>query len=471
LAFAAHTTLLNAWAAAAAAARTRVLHPQDPDLTARGVQECQHAARLLLEGGYEPDLVYTSRLKRSIRSARIVLQELRSLFLPVQKSWRLNERHYGALTGMSKSETAETMGASVVQAWRNGLKARPPAMSRDDPRYPGFDRRYADLSDDQIPLTESLLDTMRRTRPLWEYKIKRDLREGSNVLVVAHGNTLRGLIKVIDDVSDRDIQDVNIPAGIPVVYNFDRKLQPIPAGKKQVPQNHTNATFLEKPGLLQEALQRQNLRRKMVPGLAEGNFPQSVSRDRTLVAALEKLREEQSPQRAGDQLTVPILDLQPRAHEPWDDDPTEFEDWDEFSLASLDEPATPIFHRVSLTGMHESNRKENAVDENRPSEKLTKDGPVVVFIRHGRTHHNNLGLFTGWEDPPLASEGIEDARRAGRLLQRHGFEFDVVYTSWLSRAIETASYVLDELDCIWVTVVKSWRLNERMCKSGRGARC
>jgi 2,3-bisphosphoglycerate-dependent phosphoglycerate mutase len=456
---------------------------KDPDLTAQGIQECQHAAALMLAEGYEPDLVYTSRLKRSIRSARIVLQELQSLFLPVQKSWRLNERCYGALTGLSKSDTAETMGASVVQAWRNSLKARPPPMSKDDPYYPGHDRRYADLSAGQIPLTESLLDTMKRTRPLFEYRIKRDLMEGNTVLVVAHGNTLRGLIKVIDDVSDYDIQQVNIPAGIPIVYNFDRTMRPLPAGKR-LSQEHTNAVFLEKPGLLQEALQRQNLRRQKVPGLEERNFRQYVSRDRSLVAALERLRDAQSAQMSvadgdvkrfdprGDESLVRQSNhlQQLRAHEPWDDDPSEFEDWDEFSLASFDEPTTPIFNRVTITlkgdGSDDGDVQSPGGGGN-PATPLTRD-PVVVFIRHGRTPHNNLGLFTGWEDPPLAPEGIEDARRAGRILKHHGFEFDVVYTSWLTRAIETASVVLDELDCIWVTVVKSWRLNERMCKSNFG---
>ncbi|KAL3902393.1 MAG: hypothetical protein SGILL_010840, partial [Bacillariaceae sp.] len=303
----------------------------DPDLTAQGAQECQHAARLLLAEGYEPDLVYTSRLKRSIRSARYVLQELGTLFLPVQKSWRLNERSYGSLTGLSKSETAETMGASVVQAWRNSLKARPPPLSKNDPYYPGNDRRYEDLTEDQIPLTESLLDTMKRTVPLWEYKIKRDIANGNNVLVVGHGNTLRGLMKVIDDVSDVDIQEINLPRGIPVVYNFDKKLKPVPAGKK-LSQVHTNAIFLEKPGLLETALRQQEKWKAMVPGLDADKVRSQVTRDQTMVDALEQLRAEQNAEIAiassakGKGVTTEV-----KLHERWDDDPSEFEDWDEFS--------------------------------------------------------------------------------------------------------------------------------------------
>jgi len=433
----------------------------DPDLTQQGIQECQHAARLLLAEGYEPDLVYTSRLKRSIRSARYVLSELGTLFLPVQKSWRLNERSYGALTGLSKSETAETMGASVVQAWRNSLKARPPPMTKNDPYYPGKDRRYADLTEEQIPLTESLLDTMKRTIPLWEYRIKRDIARGNNVLVVGHGNTLRGLIKVIDDVSDHDIQEVSIPAGIPVVYNFDNKLKPLPAGKK-LSQEHTNAIFLEKPGLLQEALQQQDKWRAMVPGLDADKYREIRPRDQPLVDALEQLRTEQTAEKAiassSDSITAPseFADRTGSVQERWDDDPSEFEDWDEFGDDDFGEKYFFNWAPVSSPSTIES----AATKPSRNS--FWQTDPVVVFIRHGRTPHNNLGLFTGWEDPPLAPDGVEDARRAGRILKQHGFQFDVLYTSWLARAIQTGMYVLDELDCTWLPVIKSWRLNERM---------
>jgi len=185
-----------------------------PDLTERGLQECRHAARLLLSEGYQPDIVYTSRLKRAVRSTWTVLEEIESLYLPVFKSWRLNERSYGALTGLSKVETAKKLGEAAVQAWRNSLKAKPPPMKVTDPYYPGNDDRYSDLSPDQIPLSESLLDTMKRAVPLWEYKIRYDIQNGNNVLVVAHGNTLRGLIKRIDDIGDRDIESVVIPAGV-----------------------------------------------------------------------------------------------------------------------------------------------------------------------------------------------------------------------------------------------------------------
>jgi 2,3-bisphosphoglycerate-dependent phosphoglycerate mutase len=159
----------------------------DPDLSPQGYREVEHAARLLVEGGYNVDIVFTSRLKRAIRSSWILLRELNEVHLPVFKSWRLNERMYGALTGLSKSETAKRLGADLVQEWRGSLLSRPPALTPGDKHYPGRDRRHADLSPSQIPLTESLLDCMERCRPVWLDKISYEIACGRNVLVVAHG--------------------------------------------------------------------------------------------------------------------------------------------------------------------------------------------------------------------------------------------------------------------------------------------
>lgn len=222
----------------------------DPDLSAQGYREVEHAARLLVEGGYNVDIVFTSRLKRAIRSSWILLRELNEVYLPVFKSWRLNERMYGALTGLSKTETAELLGAELVQEWRGSLLSRPPALTPADRYYPGRDRRHADLSPNQIPLTESLLDCMERTKPVWFDKISYELACGRNVLVVAHANTLRGLVKIIDGIGDDEIQDVAIPTGIPIIYNFDKNLNPIPPSSDQntVSQVHMKGVFLEKPG-------------------------------------------------------------------------------------------------------------------------------------------------------------------------------------------------------------------------------
>lgn len=154
------------------------------DLSERGRREVQHAARLLLEGGYEIDAVFTSRLKRAVRSAWVMLEEMNELYLPVFKSWRLNERHYGALTGLNKKETAERLGHDIVQEWRGSLHARPPPVRVGDVFWPGYERKYADLSVEQLPLTESLYDCMKRAEPMWEKKILYELRNGKNVMVV-----------------------------------------------------------------------------------------------------------------------------------------------------------------------------------------------------------------------------------------------------------------------------------------------
>ena len=178
----------------------------DPDLTENGTREVEHAARLLMEGGYRIDVVFTSRLKRAIRSVWIILREFESVYLPVSKSWRLNERMYGALTGLSKKETAEELGHDLVQEWRGSLRSRPPALDTSNKYWPGRDRKYADLSSEELPVTESLMDCMERTFPLWERKIKWELQRGRNVLLCAHANTLRGMVKIIDDIGDDEIQ-------------------------------------------------------------------------------------------------------------------------------------------------------------------------------------------------------------------------------------------------------------------------
>jgi len=184
----------------------------DPDLSPQGYREVEYAARLLLEGGYDIDMIFTSRLTRAIRSTWVLLQELNQVYLPVFKSWRLNERHYGALQGLCKAETAEQLGTELVQEWRGSLRTRPPAVVPGDKYWPGQERRYADLPTKDIPLTESLLDCMERTVPIWETKISQQLQRGRNVLVVAHANTLRGLVKIIDGIGDDEIQEVAIPS-------------------------------------------------------------------------------------------------------------------------------------------------------------------------------------------------------------------------------------------------------------------
>jgi 2,3-bisphosphoglycerate-dependent phosphoglycerate mutase len=393
---------------------------------------------------------------------------------------------------------------------------------------------------------------MERTAPLWEKKIKYDLKRGRNVLVVAHANTLRGLVKTIDNIGDNEIQEVAIPtgkllsrfagpscpmsplpfhisigrrpfrfcftSGIPIVYKFDKELNPIPPSKEEhsISQVHMNGKFLEKPGLLKEALKREAEWSKNVPG-----YDSTMNRHKRPMTGLERSLYKLNAERELGAWASEFIDWDKSQAEDDGNDGnfgrpitlTEDEVWDR-GMKELEEgdqfdPDAPIFHGVnqaprvhsiskapiaypdveddhkqSLVGYHDveddryDDQDDIVVEPNffaRPcvtpiSQTSLQNGDavptrhdsVIVIIRHGKTQHNKLGLFTGWEDAPLADEGVEEAKAAGRLLKRHGFEFDVVYTSWLSRALETALYVMDEMDALWLPIIKTWRLNERM---------
>ncbi len=199
----------------------------DVDLTPDGVGEAQEAARLLSTGGYGFDVAYTSVLKRAIRTLWIVLDRMDLMWLPVHRHWRLNERHYGALQGLNKAETAARHGEQQVAIWRRSYATRPPALDPDDERHPRRDPRYAGLSASELPTTESLKDTVGRFLPLWHETIAPEIRAGRRLLIAAHGNSLRALVKHLDGVSDDEIVGLNIPTGIPLVYELDERLQPL----------------------------------------------------------------------------------------------------------------------------------------------------------------------------------------------------------------------------------------------------
>jgi 2,3-bisphosphoglycerate-dependent phosphoglycerate mutase len=195
----------------------------DVDLSEKGIAEARSAGKLLKSSGYAFDLAYTSVLKRAIRTLWIALDELEQMWLPVEKSWRLNERHYGALQGLDKAEMAAKFGEEQVLIWRRSYDTRPPELERADPRYEGKDPRYAGI---QVPLTECLKDTVARVVPYWESSIAPAVRSGKRVLVAAHGNSMRALVKYLDNISDEKIVKENIPTGIPLVYELDDSLKP-----------------------------------------------------------------------------------------------------------------------------------------------------------------------------------------------------------------------------------------------------
>jgi 2,3-bisphosphoglycerate-dependent phosphoglycerate mutase len=200
---------------------------KDIDLSPQGMQEAHSAGKLLKEQGFIFDMAWTSVLKRAIRTLWTVQDEMDLMWIPVIRSWRLNERHYGALTGLDKAETAAKYGEEQVHIWRRSYDIRPPAYAAGDTANPGYDIRYAEISGDQIPMTECLKDTVARFLPLWEADIAPAIKSGKRVLIAAHGNSIRALVKHLDNVSDADITGLNIPTGIPLVYELDDNLIPV----------------------------------------------------------------------------------------------------------------------------------------------------------------------------------------------------------------------------------------------------
>jgi len=198
----------------------------DVDLSEKGVGEAAQAGKLLKQENFEFDIAFTSVLKRAIRTLWLGLYEMDLMWIPVVRSWRLNERHYGALQGLNKSETAEKYGDDQVLIWRRSYDTQPPALEVTDERYPGKDPRYAELSKDELPLAECLKDTVERFLPYWHETIAPTIKSGKKVLIAAHGNSLRALVKYLDDVSDEDIVGMNIPTGMPLVYELDENLKP-----------------------------------------------------------------------------------------------------------------------------------------------------------------------------------------------------------------------------------------------------
>jgi 2,3-bisphosphoglycerate-dependent phosphoglycerate mutase len=197
----------------------------DVDLSDLGRQEAVQAGRELLREKLEPHIAFTSVLKRAIRTLWMIMDTTDRMWIPVERSWRLNERHYGALQGLNKAQTVEQHGDAQVKIWRRSYDIPPPSLSADDPRHPRFDPRYAGVDPASLPAAESLKDTLSRVLPYWETRIVPELRANKNVLVVAHGNSLRALVKMLDMMSESDIVEFNIPTGIPILYELDEQLQ------------------------------------------------------------------------------------------------------------------------------------------------------------------------------------------------------------------------------------------------------
>lgn len=331
----------------------------DVDLSDEGVLQVKNAARLIASEGYTIDLVYTSRLKRAIRSAWILMQELNQIYKPVYKSWRLNERMYGALEGLSKPILSSELGEETVRRWRTSLFARPPPMTPDHKHWHFNERKYADLEIDQIPTGESLNDTMVRTIPLLNSRILPLIEEGQNVLICAHGNSLRGIVKHIDNLNSEQIQNVKLPNGIPLVYKFEREkstglMKPIRTGKKAL--NSISGEFLEKTkGKLEEAIQNLD------------------ARETELRDAIHRQVES---------LTMSVVD---------------------YANDSV-VPANSSLRSPQLSGI-----KSSVLPQPKSSRKSSIQSPYIVITRHGKTTNNILGQFTGWQDAALSPQGKQEA--------------------------------------------------------------
>lgn len=199
----------------------------DVDLSEKGVEEARAGGQALFEAGYTFDIAFTSVLRRAIRTLWMVLDEMDLMWIPVRRAWQLNERHYGALQGLNKAETAAKYGDDQVLVWRRSYDVPPPVLEKDDPRWPGHDRRYQDLDPADVPLTECLKDTVNRVLPYWNDVIAPTIKSGKRIVIAAHGNSLRALVKHLDNISDDEIVGLNIPTGIPLVYDLDADLRPI----------------------------------------------------------------------------------------------------------------------------------------------------------------------------------------------------------------------------------------------------
>jgi 2,3-bisphosphoglycerate-dependent phosphoglycerate mutase len=199
----------------------------DVDLSDRGTAEAKEAGKTLRANGYSFDVAFTSVLKRAIRTLWLVMEEMDLMWIPVYRSWRLNERHYGALQGQNKAEVSAKVGEEQVHIWRRSYDIRPPALERTDARYPGNEPKYRELTENELPLAESLKDTVARFMPYWNEVLAPTLKSGKHVIVSAHGNSLRAMVKYLDNITDKEIVDVNIPTGIPLVYEIDERLRPL----------------------------------------------------------------------------------------------------------------------------------------------------------------------------------------------------------------------------------------------------
>jgi len=433
----------------------------DPDLSEEGQMQVRSAARLLVESGYTVDTVHTSCMKRSIRTVWIVLHELERIYLPVTKDWRLGARRCGALTGLSANFIAEKYGAEYALQLRTDLQLRPPPVNEAefaDAAYSALrERSFPHLRDDEVLESESLGEALSRCEPAWK-SIAQELAQGKNVLVVGHQLSLSALVGQIEGLNaEESTRMINFPRGCPLIYKFAKKdgrlavLDPPESARKVA--RARSAAF----AAAEESSAGGGEAPRVVPAFAE-----------FLADPERMLSREQMPLRDSPTCITSGAYGTELCAVTFDDDDVKYESTDPGgdSEAEWESGETELNTVTASSARNGSPAQilDPAAAAAASKTRKARGGreQVVVIIRHGKTEHNKLGLFTGWEDVPLAAEGAAEAMAAGRLLAQHGFKFDIVYTSWLSRSIATAWLVLEQLDALWLPIVKSWRLNERM---------
>ena len=436
----------------------------DVDLTEQGISEAREAGKMLAAAGLEVDEVHCSLMHRAIRSAVLMLSTLGQCWVPVSKTWRLNEQHSGMLTGQNKRDLAKKHGTEQVMAWRRRFGVTPPLLDADNALQRSIcaDVRYDYLSvaDDgwAVPSSESLDDVCERLDPLWEEQIAPALRAGRTVMVVSHGNTLRALVKRIDGVPDEDVFHLDVPTATPMLYEFDAALGHVRrhgSWGDEGAQIARHCRFLIDEDRVRAA--QQAMRRQVVSNIAYtvGGIDSTEGVQESKAVMVE------SAGRAVEMIDGESYTVRQTPPTYFFQESTRLE---QTALSDLAELARS-FGATSAAGGGGGAGTQG--DRDLAASSDASSGPAgvqcrLVLLRHGQSAYNKDKIFTGWADPDLTNRGREEARLAGQLLKAYGVRrIDAVFTSLLQRAVKTSWLALDELDQIWAPIRNTWRLNER----------
>lgn len=416
----------------------------DVDLTERGIAEAREAARLLAADGVKLDVAVCSRLRRAIRTACLILSGTDQCWLPLHKDVRLNEQHSGFLTGHNKRELAQEYGVDQVMAWRRKYDQPPPPLGDDSPiqRQLLEDERYAGES---VPSAESLQETCTRVDEIWTEQIKPSLQAGQNVMVVAHGNTLRALVKLVDGVSEEDTYHLDVPTAAPVVYPLDaacRPVQPFGFWGESSAVRHGRFLIAEERVLAAQKVMREQVVRDVALSTVSSGGDSIATCDAWIAPDTSRTQVAVD----GESYTVRALGASYFAME----------------RERIRREAQQELWRLRVQHRLRAWRSGGQFTGRGAGAQAPQVRATVILIRHGYSEYNLRNLFTGWVDAELSGRGREEARLAGSILRESGVKrVERVYCSMLKRSIKTAWLMLDEMEMQWVPITYNWRLNER----------